>query len=259
MPDRSGWDRKPGFSLAGKKAVVIGAYSERVTGVLSAFMEAGAAVASITVADAGTRGRLTTDQPNPHVYNDLWDVRDPANVSAGYERMVAQFGTPDILVTAQDERQLGLIEDTTDDTYRRTMAVIVDGTYYACRAFLKALPSGTPGRIICITTMFGERGIDGMSAYAAAHGAVHNLVRALSQEAGARGVTVNAIATGWMTDTPGRGPDEIGENRLMRFVPMRRFGSPGEVGPLAVLLAGEAGGNISGQILHVDGGITTHL
>ena len=62
-----------------------------------------------------------------------------------------------------------------------------------------------------------------------------------------------------MTDTPGRGPDDIGRNRLMRFIPMRRFGEADEIAPLAVLLAGEASGYISGQILHVDGGITTHL
>lgn len=263
MPDRSGWDRKPGFDLTGRRALVIGAETAAGAAVAGALAEAGAAVA--VVAATGSAAAVS----GPHTeagaagrppFVDAWDVRDAQAVADGYARLVATFGAPTILVTAQDARQAAPIEQTGMDAYRQVMAVIADGTYYSSRAFLAALPAETAGaRIISITTMFGERGIDALSAYAAAHGAVHNLVRALSQETGGRGVTVNAIATGWMTDTAGRGPDEIGENRLMRFVPMRRFGRPDEVAPLAVLLAGAAGGNISGQILHVDGGITTHL
>jgi 3-oxoacyl-[acyl-carrier protein] reductase len=263
MPDRSGWDRKPGFDLIGKDALVVGAETATGTAIARALVEAGASVAA--VAATGTAGQLDmlrgdVNAPGRRGHIDVWDMRDPDAVRAGFERLVQEFGAPTVLVTAADAPYSALIEDTDDRIFRQTMGIIVEGTYYACRAFLKALPAdATSARIICLTTVFGERGVDATSAYATAHGAVHNLVRALAQETGARGVTVNAIATGWMTDTPGRGPDEIGQNRLMRFIPMRRFGAPDEVAPLAVLLASEAAGNISGQILHVDGGITTHL
>ena len=263
MPDRSGWDRQPGFDLTGKDALVVGAESAAGTAVARALGEAGASVAA--VAATGTADQLDVlrgglNAPGRRSHIDAWDVRDPNAVRAGFERLVQEFGAPTVLVTAADAPFSALIEDTDDQLFRQTMGIIVEGTYYTCRAFLKALPpDAASARIICLTTVFGERGVDATSAYAAAHGAVHNLVRALSQEAGARGVTVNAIASGWMTDTPGRGPDEIGQNRLMRFIPMRRFGAAEEVAPLAVLLASEAAGNISGQILRVDGGITTHL
>ncbi len=59
--------------------------------------------------------------------------------------------------------------------------------------------------------------------------------------------------------TPGRGPDEIGENLLMRFIPMRRFGKAEELGPMAVLLASDAAGYLNGQVFHVDGGVSQHL
>jgi 3-oxoacyl-[acyl-carrier protein] reductase len=88
---------------------------------------------------------------------------------------------------------------------------------------------------------------------------VVGLAAALSQELGQRNVTVNCISTGWMDWTPGRGPDEIGQNLLMRFVPMRRFGHAGELGALAVLLASDAAGYLNGQVFHVDGGVMTHL
>src|SRR5262249_27718913 len=160
--------------------------------------------------------------PGAHVA--AWNVTDPASVRAGMMNLAARFGAPSVLVTAFDAPAAYPIEQTEDETYRQTMAVIADGAYYVCREFLRALPADTANaRVICVTTVFGERGVDNLSAYAAAHGAVHNLVRALAQEVGARnGATVNGIATGWTTDTLGRGPDEIGQNRLMRFVPMRR-------------------------------------
>jgi NAD(P)-dependent dehydrogenase (short-subunit alcohol dehydrogenase family) len=264
MPDRSGWERRPGFDLSGKRALVVGAESAAGRAIAEAFVGAGATVAVIAATgDDGDRNALADNPPagGTWAYAGAWNVTDPSAVGRGMERLVAEAGAPTVLATALDAPLAAPIEATDDDAYRQTMAVVADGLYYVCRTFLRALPPDAVNpRIICVTTVFGERGVDDMSAYAMAHGAVHNLVRALAQELGARdGATANAIATGWMTDTLGRGPDEIGENRLMRFVPMRRFGSPDEIAPLAVLLASDAAGYISGQILHVDGGITTHL
>lgn len=255
MPDRSGWERRPGFELHGKRALVVGAETGAGAAIARAFVEAGAEVRVV----AATGGRDAVAALG--AYADAWDVTDPDAVREGMGRLVEAAGAPTVLVTACDAPLAAPIEQTEEDAYSRTMGIVMDGTYFACREFLRALPAeAAHARIICLTTVFGERGMDDISAYAMAHGAVQNLVRALAQEVGARnGATVNGIATGWMTDTPGRGPDEIGANRLMRFVPMRRFGEPDEVAPLAVLLASEAAGYISGQILHVDGGITTHL
>jgi 3-oxoacyl-[acyl-carrier protein] reductase len=88
---------------------------------------------------------------------------------------------------------------------------------------------------------------------------VEGLALALSQELGGRQITVNCISSGWMDHTAGRGPEEIGQNLLLRFIPMRRFGHADEVGALAVLLASGAAGYINGQVIHVDGGVLTHL
>ncbi|MBI2760957.1 MAG: SDR family oxidoreductase [Chloroflexi bacterium] len=264
MPDRSGWERRPGFELAGKTALVAGAETPAGAAVARALAEAGASVAVVAGAGEATAldGLLVElGAGGRAAYAGAWDMTSPAAVEAGFDELRQSFGAPSILVTACDLPFAAPIVETDDDAYRRTMAAVVDTVWYACRAFLRVLPEDTANaRIICITNVFGERGVDNISVYAAAHGAVHNLVRALAQEIGARnGATINGIATGWMTNTPGRGPDELGQNRLMRFTPMRRFGKPDEVGPLAVLLAGEASGYISGQILHIDGGITTHL
>jgi 3-oxoacyl-[acyl-carrier protein] reductase len=97
-----------------------------------------------------------------------------------------------------------------------------------------------------------------MSAYTTAKAGVIGLSAALSQELGERG-TSNCISTGWMEWTPGRGPDELGANLLLRFIPMRRFGKAEELAALAVLLCSDAAGYLSGQVFHVDGGVSQHL
>ncbi len=264
MPDRSGWERRPGFQLAGTGAVVYGAETESGAAIAEALAEAGADVALVAATGAanaltGTAARL--QQLGRKTHQAGWDAGSPTAIGAGMRELVRQFGAPRVLVTATNAPIARPIEQITDEEYATIVNVNLNAVFFACRAFLREFAPGTSnGRIICVTNVFGQRGVDDLSAYGAAHGGVHNLVRALAQECGARdGMTANAIATGWMTDTPGRGPDELGANRLMRFVPMRRFGEPNEAGPLAVLLAGEASGYISGQILHIDGGITTHL
>lgn len=264
MPDRSGWERRPGFDLAGTRAVVYGAETQCGAAAAEALAEAGADIALIAAtgvagALAATAARVQGMGRRVHLAG--WNAASPAAIGDGMRELVAQFGAPRVLVTATNAPIAKPIEQITDDEYASAVGVNLNAVFFACRAFLQNFAAGTTnGRIICVTTVFGQRGVDDLSAYGAAHGGVHNLVRSLAQECGARdGMTVNAIATGWMTDTTGRGPDELGANRLMRFVPMRRFGEPNELGALAVLLAGEASGYISGQILHIDGGITTHL
>ena len=81
----------------------------------------------------------------------------------------------------------------------------------------------------------------------------------LSQELGQRGITVNIIASGWMDWTPGRGEDDIGANRLLRFIPLRRFGQAEDLAALAVLLSSDGAAFLNGQTFHIDGGISQHL
>jgi len=88
---------------------------------------------------------------------------------------------------------------------------------------------------------------------------VHNLTRALAQEWGPHGITVNAVAQGWMEYTPAIGNPDPSANQTVRFVPMKRAGAADELAPLAVYLASDACGYISGQVLYVDGGLLTHL
>jgi 3-oxoacyl-[acyl-carrier protein] reductase len=259
------WQRAPGFDLSGKRALVVGCANPAGHAIAVALAEAGAdvAVASATMDGdevmAAKRASKAVAALGRATLAHGWDVTLPTNVQVGFRQVVKEFGIPSVLVFNGDAPLARPIEQTTDAEFARVQQVNQNGAFYCTRSFLKGRESAVPGRIVYITTIFAERGVGGLAAYASARAGVHGLMAAVSQEHGGNGLTANCIATGWMDWTPGRGPGEIGQNLLLRFIPMRRFGSSDELGALAVLLASDAAGYINGQVLHVDGGVSTHL
>ncbi|MBI2764959.1 MAG: SDR family oxidoreductase [Chloroflexi bacterium] len=259
------WERKPGFDLAGKKALVVGFANAAGRAIALGFAEAGAdvAVASGTldgdeVMEAKNAAKAVSKLGRA-TFAQGWDVTLPTNVQVGLKQLGKEFGQPTVLVFNADLPLAKPIEKITDAEFGRILQVNLAGAFYSARSFVREFPGNAPGRIIFVTSMLGERGLENVSAYAAAKAGVTGLTMALSQELGPRGMTVNCIAPGWMDWTPGRGPDDVGANRLLRFIPMRRFGHADELAALAVLLASDAGGYLNGQTFHVDGGVTNHI
>lgn len=259
------WDRKPGFDLTGKRALVVGCANPAGRAIALGLAEAGADVAIVSagmdgdeVMEAKRIAKAVEGQGRKSI-SQGWDVTLPTNIQVGLKQIGKDFGKPSILVYNADAALAKPIEKTTDSEFARVQAVNQSGAYYAARSFLKEFPEGEPGRLIFVTSILAERGVENLSAYTTAKAGVVGLSAALSQELGARNMTSNCISTGWMDWTPGRGPDEIGANLLMRFIPMRRFGKAEELVALAVLLSSEAAGYLNGQVFHVDGGVSQHL
>ena len=142
------------------------------------------------------------------------------------------------------------------------MQLNLSGTFHACRAVGKEMIKATrqePRPHHQRRSVLGERGLANAAAYCAAQAGVLNLTRALAQEWGAQGITVNAIAQGWMEYTPAIGDPNPAANKTVRFVPMKRAGRADDWRRAALYLASDASGYVTGQILFVDGGLTTHL
>ncbi|MBE7519330.1 MAG: SDR family oxidoreductase [Thermoflexaceae bacterium] len=262
MPE---WNRKPGFDLSGKKALVVGFSNPAGRAIALALAEAGASVAAASATLDGDEvmeaKRVARDIAalGRDSFSQGWDVTLPRNVQVGMRQLVKEFGRPGILAYNADLPFARPVTKVTDAEFAHVQAVNQSGAFYAARSFVHELGDESSARLIFVTSIFGERGVENLAPYAMAKAGVQGLALALSQELGGRGITANCISTGWMNHTPGRGPDEIGQNLLLRFIPMRRFGGAEELGALAVLLASDAAGYINGQVIHVDGGVMTHL
>jgi NAD(P)-dependent dehydrogenase (short-subunit alcohol dehydrogenase family) len=258
------------FDLTGKRALVIGAGAPAGRAIALALAEAGADVAVSSISNDGDEVMRVkgVQKEIGALGRKSASLATDVTLGTGVQVMVRQvakdFDGIDVLVNANDLPLAKPADATSDAEWSKVMQTVLSGAFSACRAagkeMLKQGRGGRrPGRIINVTSILGERAMANVAAYAAAHAGVHNLTRALSTEWAPHNITVNAIAQGWMEHTSLIGDPDPAQNKTVRFVPMKRAGTAEDVAPLAVYLASEASGYISGQILYVDGGLATHL
>lgn len=130
--------------------------------------------------------------------------------------------------------------------------------WFLTRACVPHMRERKWGRVIMLSSVQGRRGFLGMMGYSTTKAAVNNMVTALTRELGVDGITVNAIAPGYFNTHRNAGdfPDEETKRERGKWVPVGRVGEPEDVVGMALLLASDAGGYITGQVLYVDGGLT---
>ena len=183
------------------------------------------------------------------------DVSDPVQVQEMVERVVERFGRLDALVCcAGMDQPLCVTQDVTDALWRQLFAVNVDGVFYAVRAALPHMIRAQSGRIITISSMWGQVGGACESAYSATKGAVIAFTKALAQEVGPSHITVNCIAPGCIDTDMMAHIDPETRDWLAEETPVSRMGKPEEVAAAALFLAGEEAAFVTGQVLGVNGG-----
>ena len=185
------------------------------------------------------------------------DVTDNEQVSNLVKNIGEDFGSVDILVNnagiTRDNILLRMKEDEWEDIINTNLSSI----YKMSKSVLRGMIKKRSGRIISITSVVGVMGNAGQSNYAAAKAGIIGFTKSLAREVGVRGITVNAIAPGFIeTDMTDSLPDDQKE-ALASQIPMGRLGTPNEVAQAVLFLAGESGSYITGQTIHVNGGMYT--
>ena len=253
------------FELSGKVALVLGGGSALGRAIGVALAEAGADVAFTSL----SVNRQEEVAANSAV-NEVWalgrkgfaaaiDATDASQVEAAVRRTVDELGRLDILVNNPDLPFAKPLADTTPDEWQRVLVANLSAVFFACRAAgAVMLPQGK-GRIINVTSILGERGLSNSTAYCAAKAGVMNLTRALALEWARTGVTVNGIGVGFLEDVSGIGQDESLKEALEKYLPLRRLARASEMAGLAVYLASDASGFITGQTIFVEGGALAHV
>ena len=185
------------------------------------------------------------------------DVKDNDQIASLGEDIKKDFGSIDILVNnagiTRDNILLRMKEDEWEDIINTNLSSI----YKMSKLVLRGMIKKRSGRIISITSVVGSMGNAGQSNYAAAKAGMIGFTKSLAREVGVRGITVNTIAPGFIqTDMTDSLPDDQKE-ALASQIPMGRLGTADEIAQAVLFLAGDGGSYITGQTLHVNGGMYT--
>ena len=170
-------------------------------------------------------------------------------------KCIEAFDRVDILVNNAGITRDALLVRMNESDWDSVIAVNLKGTYTCLKAAAKAMMKKRTGRIINIASVVGLIGNTGQANYTASKAGVIGLTKTAARELGSRGITVNAIAPGFIeTDMTKNLSDEVRQNLLVN-VPIKRTGTPEDVAAAVVFLASPASAYITGQVLNVDGGM----
>lgn len=183
------------------------------------------------------------------------DLREPGAATDLVEQTTAALGPPSILVNNAGITRDGLAVRMSDEDWEAVLEVDLGAAFRLCRAVLRGMLRQRWGRIVNVSSVSGLRGNPGQANYCAAKAGLIGLTRALAKEVGSRGITVNAVAPGFIaTDMTAALPAEL-RQRALALVPAARLGEPEEVAAAVAFLASPSAAYVNGHVLVVDGGL----
>ena len=242
------------FDLTGKTALVTGA-SGGLGGAIARALHAQGAV----VALSGTRREAldaVAAELGERVHVTPCDLSDSVSVEALVPAAEAAMGGLDVLVNNAGVTRDGLFLRMKDEDWETVLTVNLTSAFRLSRAVLKGMMKRRYGRIINITSIVGVKGNPGQANYAAAKAGMIGMSKSLAAEVATRGITVNCLAPGFiaspMTDTL----NEKQREAILASVPIGRLGSGADIGAAAVYLASAEAAYVTGQTLHVNGGMS---
>ncbi|TAN43696.1 MAG: 3-oxoacyl-[acyl-carrier-protein] reductase [Nitrospirae bacterium] len=183
------------------------------------------------------------------------DIAKASDVSALFERAVAEFGKVDILVNNAGITRDGLLLRMKEEDWDSVIDTNLKGTFLCSKEAVKLMSKQRYGRIINITSIVAFIGNAGQTNYSASKAGIVGLTKSIAKEYASRGITVNAVAPGFITTAMTDVLNENVKQEMMKAIPMGKFGSVEDIANAVAFLASPDTSYITGQVIHVNGGM----
>jgi len=184
-----------------------------------------------------------------------WDVGDFQACKEGVAKVEADLGPVDVLVNNAGITRDGVLHRMTPEAWRSVIATNLDSLFNMTRNVIEGMRTRGYGRVVSISSINGQKGQFGQVNYSAAKAGVFGFTKAVAQENAAKGITVNAIAPGYIATEMVRAvPEEVLNTKILPLIPVGRLGEPEEIARCVVFLAAEDAGFITGATLTANGG-----
>jgi 3-oxoacyl-[acyl-carrier protein] reductase len=183
------------------------------------------------------------------------NVTRGADVSAAVERVMTEFGRLDVLVNNAGITRDGLLIRMKEEDWDRVLDVNLKGTFHCTKAALGVMVKQRRGRVISIASIVGVMGNAGQANYAASKAAIIGFTKSIAREYANRAITANVVAPGFIkTAMTDHLPDDV-QTKLKEQIPLGRLGTPEDIAQAVAFLASDAAAYVTGQVLHVNGGM----
>lgn len=241
------------FSLDGKRALVTGA-SGGIGSAIARALHAQGATVTLSGRQAGKLDALAGEL-GQHCHVAVADLADHAAAGALAKQAEDAMGGIDILVNNAGLTRDQLMLRMSDDDWQAVLDVNLGAAFRLSRAVLRPMMKARWGRIISITSVVGQTGNPGQASYVASKSGLTGMTKALAAEVASRGITANCVAPGFIDTAMTESLGEEQKQAMLTAIPVGRFGSPGDVAGCVVFLASDEAAYVTGQSLHVNGGM----
>jgi len=244
------------MSLNGKVALVTGATRGIGAAIAQALGEAGATVIGTATTEAGAE-KISQRFKELNIAGKgmVLDVASIESINTVIDRATSEFGAPTILVNNAGITKDNILMRMKEEEWLDVIETNLTAVFRLAKACVRPMTKARWGRIINISSVVGAMGNAGQSNYSASKAGVGGFARALAKELGSRNITVNTVAPGFIDTDMTKDLPEANKESMLTQIPLGRLGAPEEIASVVSFLASEAAGYITGETIHVNGGM----
>ncbi|MEL0306496.1 MAG: 3-oxoacyl-ACP reductase FabG [Halieaceae bacterium] len=240
--------------VAQKIALVTGASRGIGAAIATALADNGCRVVGTATSEAGA-DRITEHLSGQGGVGKVLDVRDPDSIAQLIESVRSEMGDPLVLVNNAGVTQDNILMRMKDNEWSEVIDTNLNALFRLTKVCLRGMTKARWGRVINVTSVVGSMGNAGQSNYAATQAGAEGMARSLARELGSRSITVNCVAPGFIDTDMTKALDESQRQALATQIPLARLGQPEDVAAVVAFLASDAGQYITGETVHVNGGL----